>query len=139
MHLRSQRRINQKHQLLSSSASIASNYSEDQSCQGQGRNHLLRRAKRKSLRMSFVIVLAFIICWTPYYIIFFCSTFLKLDLEPSLMNYSSFVMGLANAMINPMIYGAFQLCKVQYYRHRFVFKSDGGRGSNVHVQETSFP
>ena len=33
---------------------------------GAGRSRLLRRAKSRSLRMTALIVLAFVVCWTPY-------------------------------------------------------------------------
>ncbi|XP_063592208.1 gonadotropin-releasing hormone receptor-like [Penaeus indicus] len=37
-------------------------------CPEFNRRRLLRKAKMRALRISVVIVLAFIICWTPYYI-----------------------------------------------------------------------
>ncbi|XP_041373792.1 gonadotropin-releasing hormone receptor-like isoform X2 [Gigantopelta aegis] len=79
---------------------------------GPVRSNLLRKAKKKSLRMSIVIVLAFIICWTPYYVIFISVTFFKWEeIEPKTMLWFFFI-GMTNTMLNPMIYGAFQLCKV---------------------------
>ncbi|XP_035826854.1 gonadotropin-releasing hormone receptor isoform X2 [Aplysia californica] len=95
---------------ISRRSSIMSNYSEDHAARGPVRSYLLRKAKRKSLIMSFVIVLAFMVCWTPYYIIFICITFLDKVIDPVIFNYFSFI-GLSNSMLNPMIYGAFQLCK----------------------------
>ncbi|KAK7010069.1 corazonin receptor [Biomphalaria glabrata] len=86
------------------------------------RSHLLRKAKRKSLRMSFVIVLASIVCWTPYYIIFIFTTFLNTVIDPQIFNCFA-IFGLSNSLLNPIIYGAFQLCKVQYYNSRFVIRS----------------
>ena len=86
---------------------------------GPVRSNLLRRAKRKSLRMTVVIVLAFVICWTPYYVLFTISTTLQEQREidqVTLLFFSFF--GLSNSLLNPIIYGAFQLCKV--HRHRFV-------------------
>ena len=85
---------------------------------GPVRSNLLRKAKKKSLRMSIVIVLAFIICWTPYYVIFISVTFFKWEeIEPKTMLWFFFI-GMTNTMLNPMIYGAFQLCKV--HRPRLV-------------------
>ncbi|BFZ01806.1 hypothetical protein BsWGS_04845 [Bradybaena similaris] len=106
-------------QTISSQESIASSCSR-----GPVRSHLLRKAKRKSLRMSFVIVLAFIVCWAPYYIFFFYVTFLGKIIDPMVFTCFSFI-GLSNTMLNPIIYGAFQLCKVQFYTPRFVQRSSG--------------
>ena len=33
------------------------------------RQRLLHRAKYKSLRMSVLIIVAFLVCWTPYYVL----------------------------------------------------------------------
>ncbi|GFR65886.1 corazonin receptor [Elysia marginata] len=111
---------------LSRRASIMSTCSSDPS-RGPVRSHLLRKAKKKSLRMSFVIVLAFMICWTPYHIIFICTTIFDMVINPIIFNYLSFV-GLSNSMLNPVIYGAFQLCKVQFYSSRFVPRRPGNTG-----------
>ncbi|XP_060560079.1 gonadotropin-releasing hormone receptor-like isoform X2 [Ruditapes philippinarum] len=79
---------------------------------GQVRSHLFRKAKRKALRMSIVIVAAFIICWSPYYVVFMYTTFLELpEFSRKTMLALSFI-GLSNSLLNPMIYGAFHLCKV---------------------------
>ncbi|PVD19374.1 hypothetical protein C0Q70_19862 [Pomacea canaliculata] len=97
---------------LSREESIVSSCSGDVNGRGPVRSNLLRRAKRKSLRMSVVIVLAFIICWSPYYIIFICITFLDWqEIDPRTLLWFSFI-GLSSSMLNPIIYGAFQLCKV---------------------------
>ncbi|XP_061162681.1 gonadotropin-releasing hormone receptor-like isoform X2 [Saccostrea echinata] len=81
-----------------------------------GRSHvrsgLLRKAKRKALRMSIFIVIAFFICWLPYYVVFTGFAFGHwTTLNPSVMSGLTFV-GLTNSILNPIIYGAFQLCKV---------------------------
>ena len=43
------------------------------------RQTIFRRAKAKSLRISFIIVLAFVICWTPYYFMMITFIFLNPD------------------------------------------------------------
>ncbi|CAL1527335.1 unnamed protein product [Lymnaea stagnalis] len=98
---------------MSRRASIMTTCSSEPS-RGPVRSHLLRKAKRKSLRMSFVIVLASILCWTPYYIIFIFTTFLNTVIDPQIFNCFA-IFGLSNSLLNPIIYGAFQLCKVQFY------------------------
>lgn len=45
------------------------------------RQKLLQRAKYKSLKMSVLIILAFIICWTPYYIMMVIFMFTNPDQE----------------------------------------------------------
>ncbi|XP_069136934.1 gonadotropin-releasing hormone receptor-like isoform X3 [Argopecten irradians] len=88
---------------------------------GQVRNNLLRKAKRKALRMSIFIVIAFVVCWFPYYVLFTGNAFGQWkELSPSLMAGLS-TMGLSNSMLNPIIYGAFQLCKV--HRPRLVWRT----------------
>lgn len=88
---------------------------------GQVRNNLLKKAKRKALRMSIFIVIAFIVCWFPYYVLFTGNAFGQWkELSPSLMAGLS-TMGLSNSMLNPIIYGAFQLCKV--HRPRLVWRT----------------
>ncbi|XP_059147000.1 gonadotropin-releasing hormone receptor-like, partial [Physella acuta] len=99
---------------ISKRASIMTSCSSDPS-RGPVRSHLLRKAKRKSLRMSVVIVLASIVCWTPYYILFIFTSFFSKErvIDPDVFNYFA-IFGLSNSLLNPIIYGAFQLCKVQY-------------------------
>ena len=43
------------------------------------RRRIIHRAKMKSMRISVVIVMAFIICWTPYYIMMIIFMFLNPD------------------------------------------------------------
>lgn len=76
----------------------------------QNRRRLIDRAKMKSLRMSIVIVAAFIICWTPYYVMMIILIFLdpgKNQIEDLLSGI--FFFGMSNSLVNPVIYGAFHL------------------------------
>ncbi|XP_064609272.1 gonadotropin-releasing hormone receptor-like [Liolophura sinensis] len=83
---------------------------------GHVRSQLLRKAKKKSLRITFVIVLAFIVCWTPYYVIFIGFTYFNLrKIDPRIFLCFFFV-GMSNSMLNPLIYGAFHICKVHNSR-----------------------
>lgn len=94
---------------------------------GQVRNNLLRKAKRKALRMSIFIVLAFILCWFPYYVIYTGIAFGYWDkVSQQLMTGLSFV-GLSTSVLNPIIYGAFQLCKV--HRPRLVWRTVASKPS----------
>ncbi|RVE47961.1 hypothetical protein evm_007369 [Chilo suppressalis] len=74
------------------------------------RRKLIDRAKMKSLRMSVVIVAAFIVWWTPYYVMMIIFTFLNPDenLSEELLS-GIFFFGMSNSLVNPVIYGAFHL------------------------------
>ncbi|KAI4493659.1 hypothetical protein M0804_001835 [Polistes exclamans] len=78
------------------------------------RRKLINRAKSKSLRISIVIVAAFIIWWTPYYTMMIIFIFLNPNKNASdrvtndLLNFI-FFFGMTNSLVNPLIYGAFHL------------------------------
>jgi len=55
---------------------VAGNDDEMFSQGAQMRSRLFYKAKVKSLRMTALIVLAFIVCWTPYQVIVYLSTIL---------------------------------------------------------------
>lgn len=91
------------------------------------RGRLYQRAKVKSLRISALIVAAFIVCWSPYYVLYIVTTFFEdrpseaqvramtpeqLDdtrRRAELMTAAGtwiFFFGMANSMVNPLIYSA---------------------------------
>lgn len=81
--------------------------------QGQSaiRQQLINRAKVKSLRISVAIVLAFIVCWSPYYMMMLNFVFRRNadqtysdDLQSAI-----FFFGMSNSLVNPIVYGAFHL------------------------------
>ncbi|XP_046822039.1 gonadotropin-releasing hormone receptor isoform X2 [Vespa crabro] len=74
------------------------------------RRKLLHRAKTKSLRISVVIVAAFVLWWTPYYTMMIIFMFLNPDehLSEDLQS-AIFFFGMSNSLVNPLIYGAFHL------------------------------
>ncbi|KZC05368.1 Gonadotropin-releasing hormone receptor [Dufourea novaeangliae] len=74
------------------------------------RRKLIHRAKTKSLRISVVIVAAFIIWWTPYYAMMIIFMFLNPNKHLSEELQSAiFFFGMSNSLVNPLIYGAFHL------------------------------
>ncbi|GBM11354.1 hypothetical protein AVEN_13582-1 [Araneus ventricosus] len=74
------------------------------------RHKILHRAKVKSLMITVVIVLTFVICWTPYYIMMIIFMFLDPDEQLSQdLQSAIFFFGSSTAMLNPLIYGAFHL------------------------------
>nr|XP_042904824.1 gonadotropin-releasing hormone receptor-like [Parasteatoda tepidariorum] len=74
------------------------------------RHKILHKAKIKTLMITVVIVLTFVVCWTPYYVTMVIFIFLEPNEELS-ENLQAFVFffGSLTSMINPLIYGAFHL------------------------------
>lgn len=98
------------------------------------RKKILRRAKLKSLTITVVIVVTFMICWTPYYVTMIIFMFL----EPSEqlgqeLQKAVFFFGSSTAAINPLIYGAFHL-RPRTRR----YKSTTNTTSTANVQSSSF-
>ncbi|XP_034481985.1 gonadotropin-releasing hormone receptor [Drosophila innubila] len=79
--------------------------------QQTNRQRLIHKAKMKSLRISVVIIIAFLICWTPYYVMMIIFMFWNPDkrLGDDLQD-AIFFFGMSNSLVNPLIYGAFHLC-----------------------------
>ena len=75
---------------------------------GPVRGQLFRKAKVKSLRMTALIVAAFVVCWTPYYVVFIIVTYKMGEIDENAASWI-FFFGMANSMVNPMIYGAFHV------------------------------
>ncbi|BFF98785.1 gonadotropin-releasing hormone receptor [Drosophila madeirensis] len=87
------------------------NYSTNKLPTQTNRQRLIHKAKMKSLRISVVIIIAFLICWTPYYVMMIMFMFLNPDkrLGDDLQD-AIFFFGMSNSLVNPLIYGAFHLC-----------------------------
>ncbi|KAL5275675.1 GPRGNR2 family protein [Megaselia abdita] len=78
------------------------------------RQRLIHKAKMKSLRISVVIIVAFLICWTPYNVMMIIFTFLNPDKRVGEELQSGiFFFGMSNSLVNPLIYGAFHLCPLK--------------------------
>ncbi|XP_014666951.1 PREDICTED: gonadotropin-releasing hormone receptor-like [Priapulus caudatus] len=71
------------------------------------------QAKRSSLRLSLVIVIAFVVCWAPYYVIMIGYVFgLGFVRDNEHVVYGVvFAFGMAESAVNPIIYGAFHLAR----------------------------
>lgn len=70
------------------------------------------KARMRTLKMSIVIVLSFIICWTPYYLLGLWYWFSPDDLEGKVshsLTHILFIFGLLNACLDPVIYGLFTI------------------------------
>ncbi|XP_053331063.1 gonadotropin-releasing hormone II receptor-like [Spea bombifrons] len=89
------------------------------SCVSSREIHLRRsynnipRARMRTLKMSLVIVLTFIVCWTPYYLLgiwyWFSPDMLTREKVPPSLSHILFLFGLFNACLDPIIYGLFTI------------------------------
>ncbi|MBN3292956.1 GNRR2 protein, partial [Polypterus senegalus] len=71
------------------------------------------KARLRTLKMSIVIVLTFVICWTPYYLLglwyWFAPEMLTQEQVPPSLSHILFLFGLFNACLDPIIYGLFTI------------------------------
>ncbi|TDH16661.1 hypothetical protein EPR50_G00000260 [Perca flavescens] len=70
------------------------------------------KARMRTLKMSIVIVICFIVCWTPYYLLGLWYWFFPEDLEGKVshsLTHILFICGLFNACLDPIIYGLFTM------------------------------
>lgn len=66
----------------------------------------------RTLKMSLVIVICFVVCWTPYYLLGLWYWFFPDDLEGKVshsLTHILFIFGLVNACLDPVIYGLFTI------------------------------
>ncbi|KAM3876925.1 putative gonadotropin-releasing hormone II receptor [Diretmus argenteus] len=88
------------------------------------------KARMRTLKMSIVIVMSFIICWTPYYLLGLWYWFFPDDLEGKVshsLTHILFIFGLFNACIDPIIYGLFTIHfrkGLKRYSHNATVTSD---------------
>nr|QVK45721.1 G protein-coupled receptor [Proales similis] len=77
---------------------------------GQQKSRLMNQAKQKTLRLTLLIVLAFLFSWTPYYI---CALWNIIDRESFNQHVSLLVrnvlysFSVSNSCFNPVVYGIF--------------------------------
>ncbi|XP_028329620.1 putative gonadotropin-releasing hormone II receptor [Gouania willdenowi] len=79
------------------------------------------RARMRTLKMSIVIVLSFIVCWTPYYLLGLWYWFFPDNLEGKVshsLTHILFIFGLVNACLDPVIYGLFTIHFRKGFRKR---------------------
>ncbi|XP_053907170.1 gonadotropin-releasing hormone II receptor-like [Cuculus canorus] len=69
------------------------------------------RARLRTLKMSIAIVLTFIVCWTPYYLLglwyWFSPEMLTREKVPPALSHILFLFGLFNTCLDPLVYGLF--------------------------------
>uniref|UniRef100_M3XNW7 Type II GnRH receptor n=1 Tax=Mustela putorius furo TaxID=9669 RepID=M3XNW7_MUSPF len=69
------------------------------------------RVRLRALRLALLVLVTFILCWTPYYLLglwYWFSPTMLTEVPPSL-SHILFLFGLLNAPLDPLLYGAFTL------------------------------
>ncbi len=68
---------------------------------------IIPKARMKTLKMTVVIVLSFVVCWTPYYLLGIWYWFQPdmLRVTPEYIHHAVFVFGNLNTCCDPIIYG----------------------------------
>ncbi|XP_067105559.1 gonadotropin-releasing hormone receptor-like [Osmerus mordax] len=97
--------------LIEISRMMKDNFSSNEVHLRRSKNNV-PKARMRTLKMSIVIVLSFIICWTPYYLLGLWYWFFPEDLEGKVshsLTHILFIFGLFNACLDPIIYGLFTI------------------------------
>nr|CAD7445876.1 unnamed protein product [Timema bartmani] len=68
----------------------------------------LGKAKVRTLKMTIIIVLVFIICWTPYYIMYWSDIKSAKKVDQWIQKFL-FLFASTNSCMNPIVYGAFNI------------------------------
>lgn len=68
---------------------------------------IIPKARMKTLKMTVVIVLSFVVCWTPYYLLGIWYWFQPdmVRVTPEYVHHALFVFGNLNTCCDPIIYG----------------------------------
>lgn len=84
---------------------------------------IIPQAKIRTIKMTFVIIFVFILCWSPYFIFNLMGVYHLIPINSSTMGLHSLVQSLAplNSAANPIIYGVFstRICR-QLRRFRLI-------------------
>lgn len=85
----------------------------------------------RALRLALLILLTFIFCWTPYYLLglwYWFSPTMLTEVPPSL-SHILFLFGLLSAPLDPLLYGAFTFgCWRGHQEHSIDSSREGGSG-----------
>ncbi|XP_059173078.1 cardioacceleratory peptide receptor-like [Physella acuta] len=86
---------------------------------------VIPQAKIRTIKMTFLIVLVFILCWSPYFVFSMCQVFQVFPATPEWNKVYTLVQSLAplNSAANPLIYGVFSTRICRYIRHSPVKRS----------------
>lgn len=96
------------------------------------------RVRLRALRLALLVLLTFVLCWTPYYLLglwYWFSPTMLTEVPPSL-SHILFLFGLLNAPLDPLLYGAFTLgCRRRHQELSSDSSREGGSG-RMHQQES---
>jgi len=68
------------------------------------------RTKMKTLKMSLSIVITFVVCWTPYFVVYNLLIFSNYSLQiPDSLMVVCDMLPLTNSVINPFIYSCYNM------------------------------
>ncbi|XP_065078136.1 adipokinetic hormone/corazonin-related peptide receptor variant I isoform X1 [Ochlerotatus camptorhynchus] len=72
---------------------------------------VLGRAKRRTLKMTITIVMAFVICWTPYYVmsIWYWLDKQSAEIVDQRVQKGLFLFACTNSCMNPIVYGVYNV------------------------------
>ncbi|KAE8618428.1 hypothetical protein XENTR_v10009380 [Xenopus tropicalis] len=75
----------------------------------RSKNDLISKARLKTLKMTLVIVVSFMVCWTPYYLLGLWYWFQPemINQTPEYLNHSLFLFGLLHTCTDPLVYGLY--------------------------------
>ncbi|KAG9334684.1 hypothetical protein JZ751_007218, partial [Albula glossodonta] len=78
-------------------------------CLRRSGTDLIPKARMKTLKMTIIIVVSFVVCWTPYYLLGIWYWFhpQMLQVTPEYVHHILFVFGNLNTCCDPVIYGLY--------------------------------
>ncbi|KAK7069105.1 hypothetical protein SK128_016340 [Halocaridina rubra] len=109
----------------------------------------IERARVRTLKMTVIIVLAFVICWTPYVVMVLWYMFDKQGAEQVETSFQDvlFIMAVSNSCVNPIVYGTYTINIRKELNRCFGRKTDssldrkltdittqGGRSMKLHTR-----
>ncbi|XP_028835214.1 gonadotropin releasing hormone receptor 3 [Denticeps clupeoides] len=80
-----------------------------ESCLRRSGTDMIPKARLKTLKMTIIIVMSFVVCWTPYYLLGIWYWFQPemLKVTPEYIHHILFVFGNLNTCCDPVIYGLY--------------------------------
>ncbi|XP_055870219.1 cardioacceleratory peptide receptor-like isoform X2 [Biomphalaria glabrata] len=108
---------------------------QDSRTSSQSSRGVIPQAKIRTIKMTFIIILVFIVCWSPYFIINMCQVFQVIPNTPVWMKINTFVQSLAplNSAANPLIYGVFSTRICRYIRLTGDLRSTSSTNGSIRV------
>ena len=77
---------------------------------GDGRSTTMSRAKMKTIKMSLAIILIFLVCWTPYFVVHLAHIWTEYRLNiPKFVYAFAETVAFLNSALNPIVYGCFNV------------------------------